>query len=180
MPDFNLFKLVSDEEWNGDPAESSVYLLQPQHVSLSRPQKDKASESQRYLKSAEPQSPPSSKYKDEKYLPNQYRKEDAGRNSERPFGKYPEKEFLDHPRNFEREKTLKTNKERSSKTVDRNIKYFGNNSENYVDSKEDFSRYPKMDRFADYSNQRGVENFAEKKGLREKYFESDGFDEPRR
>lgn len=150
-----------------------MYLLHPQHVSLSRSTREKSPEPQKYSKYVEPQSP--TKYKEDKYFSNSYRKEESGKNLEKPFKKYSDKELLENHRSLEREKTLKNEKERSSKTIDRNLKYFGSNSDkNFNDNS---GRYYKSDRYPEYGGREQIEEYNDR---REKYFESDGFDEPRR
>ncbi|KAJ8969628.1 hypothetical protein NQ314_001664, partial [Rhamnusium bicolor] len=177
------------EDWNGDPAESTLYLMhQPTQVTLPRPSRDKSPEpAQRFSRYAEPQSP---KY-EEDYRQSKNR-EETNKYLEKPIAKYSENKYLDRQKSLELEKQFERQKsfdqlerDRFSKTLEKNDKYYDHESEKfyYQENRDKYERYPEGDRFEKYpdnSRKYGKEEFSLRRVEKEKpakYFDDDGFDE---
>ncbi|KAJ8958052.1 hypothetical protein NQ318_002062 [Aromia moschata] len=186
--------MLTDEDWNGDPAETTLYLMhQPTTMTLPRPTMDKSPEpGQRFTRYAEPHSP---KYDDDYRQKN---REETNKYLQKPITKYSENKYLERQKSVEREKHSSREKnferqksfdhlerDRLAKTIEKGDKYYDSHSDKYYchDSRDKLDRYPESDRYDKYSeNSRkyGREEYPPRRGEKEKpvkYFDDDGFDE---
>ncbi|CAG9821444.1 unnamed protein product [Phaedon cochleariae] len=171
---------TSDEDWNGDPSDSTVYLMhQPPQVTLPRPNREKSPEPvQRFSRYAEP-----SQQKYDKS--NKNLRQETHRYLEKPIAKFTENKYLERQRSLDKDKEIKRNydegeRERySSSPADKNHKfvdkYYQSDERQHRDK---YGGYHENERFSE--RRRDKDEFPEWRTEREKplkYFDDDGFDE---
>ncbi|XP_072380179.1 uncharacterized protein [Diabrotica undecimpunctata] len=168
---------TSDEDWNGDPAESTIYLMhQPTQIIKSR---DKSPEANpRFSRYAEPQLPSTEKVN---YRSNKNVRDETQKYLERPVAKYTEKNFIKRqksPENknyekqfVERQKSLE--KDRHSKDMDKKENYRDNRY--YYHEEDDREKYYASERY--HEKEKPINDISNKMEKAQMYFDDDGFDE---
>nr|XP_023015404.1 uncharacterized protein LOC111504914 [Leptinotarsa decemlineata] len=180
---------TSDEDWNGDPAESTIYLMhQPAQVDIERSSREKSPDPvQRFSRYADP---PSSKYEEHNYRPGKNIRDETHKYLEKPIAKFSDKKYLERQKSLEKGKQLKSydrhgsydelERERYSNTLEKKEKFNGNKYyyQGSVGDDRD-NKYYDDERYPDDSR-RDRDGYSVRKGDRDKpvkYFEDDGFDE---
>ncbi|XP_063927262.1 uncharacterized protein LOC135140582 [Zophobas morio] len=140
---------TSDEDWNGNPAESTLYLMHgPPQVTLPRATRDKSPESPRYSRYSEKPRPTT---------------KDIAKYLEKPISKYLEKQkSLERQKSIEQQKTLER-----QKSIDRQKSLERQRS---IERQHPLERQKSFDRYYN-------DDYEPEKEKPMKYFEDDGFDE---
>ncbi|XP_056635551.1 trichohyalin [Diorhabda sublineata] len=181
---------TSDEDWNGDPAESTIYLMhQPAQIASSKQTRDKSPDNnQRFSRYAESHSP---KYEELNFRSSKNVRDETQKYLEKPISKYADNKFL------ERQKSLEKEMFAHKKFVDRqrslekdvgiqrsfeqdrrsgNFEKYGEKRYYYQgeDSREKFDRFYESEK-----SRQANDDFSprKEKSKQQKYFEDDGFDE---
>nr|CAH7737807.1 unnamed protein product [Callosobruchus chinensis] len=190
--------LFPDEDWNGDPAESTVYLMHqtPHQMTLPRPSgggnregvREKSPEVQRF-----------NRYPDSKTLPyedDDYRqsttslREETHKYLEQPVTKYTTNKFIERQKSFDKKKVFQRQKSfgelelksRVQKSLDKEKyfdslpdKYYYQSSGREIDREDKFDGYCEEEILDRYSDKKYVSRSDRDKNG--KYYEDDGFDE---
>ncbi|CAG9862553.1 unnamed protein product [Phyllotreta striolata] len=184
---------TSDEDWNGDTAESTVYLMhQPAQIHTPKPPRDKSPDShQRYSRYVEPHSP---KFENSGY---KSARDGSQKFMEKPITKYTENKYIERQRSLEKDKfssnkfaerTRSLEKEKfmrhydhegRSGSLEKNEKYGDNRYYYQGDEEPDkFNRYFESDRYPEKSRQATDDYHARKdKPKPTKYFDDADFEE---
>lgn len=163
----------ADEDWNGDPAESTLYLMHgpPSQVTLQRQRtsepRDKSPEVHRFSRYAEPQEDKFRKVKESREDHFSFSDNNITKYLEKPIAKYSNNNYLERQKSLEKEKQLGKSFERvdRQKSLDSDDKYYDNDR-----------YYDRYDRYDDRKYQK-EELRRTDKDKPMKYFEDDGFDE---
>ncbi|XP_030754869.1 trichohyalin isoform X1 [Sitophilus oryzae] len=191
-----------DEDWSGDPADSSIYLMQDtQHMTLPRPFRNQESfrESSRENISREKSPEIDQRYsrythdelKFSKSLDEDYRKSNNKiKYLEKPISKFSDNKYLLKQKSSVREREVKDDyrenereiaKENFRKSLEKELLNRNGNKyleKSIISSERYFGEEEKKDTY--YYNERernGRYSEDRKKSEKEKYFEDDGFDE---
>ncbi|CAH0549472.1 unnamed protein product [Brassicogethes aeneus] len=181
---------TSDEDWNGDPADSTLYLMHgPAQMTLPRP---KNAQQEVRGKSPDPTQQRFSRYEDEKFRKSTKEIRDSGysfgsqdninnntTNSnitkylEKPIAKFTNNNYL------ERQKSLEKEKVERQKSLDTEDRYY---NDAYYQEKEKYNNRYDRERFAERYTDENKKYHKEElrrtdKDKPIKYFEDDGFDE---
>lgn len=172
----NIVTVVTDEDWNGDPADSAVYLMHQPQISLPRPSNgEKSPEPSNYQKYVEPKS-----------ISQKYKEVISSMTHGRGMQKYPENSV---PEYVERKSKVQTNeKSRSQKEKERerfvevtnkNSKYFNEKPDMYYKEDLRYGHYDKRENNFE-KRQPEKEKIVERRSYNDRmkeYVDSEIFDE---
>ncbi|XP_076255233.1 uncharacterized protein LOC143193136 isoform X1 [Rhynchophorus ferrugineus] len=185
-----------DEDWNGEPADASIYLMQENHVTLPRPFRNADRENSRQEREKSPESAQRfSRYShdDLKYtksLDEDYRKSNnVSKYSEKSTSKFSDNKYTQKQKSSTRDRDIKDDyrdserdiaKENFRKSLERELsnrngnKYLSNSEKYYAEEhKKDRYYYNEREKDGRYGGERRKND--KDKSLQ--YFEDDGFDE---